>query len=409
MKDNYYFDNAATTWPKPESVYTFMDSFFRQYGVNPGRAGHTMSIEAERVTSATRRMLASFFNFPGSSERVVFTQNATDSLNIVLYGMLQAGDHVVSTHLEHNSVIRPLNHMVRDHQIQLTRVPHDANGYIDPDDVRQALRPNTRIIVINHASNVLGTVQDIAAIGKTARQAGVTLVVDSCQTAGVLPIDMNSMLIDILVFTGHKGLFGPMGIGGIVAAEHVCIKPLRVGGTGFDSITPYQPDDYPFHLESGTLALPGIAGLYAAQKWFAELGQSQSIETLDETQHHACCMAALEYIEKKEMHCIQQLIDGFSKIPGVKIYGPTHCNQRVATLSINVGRLPADQVGEMLDADYTICVRSGLHCAPLVHQQANTLEQKGTVRFSPGYFTDQEDVDLAITAVEELATIAPVD
>ncbi len=403
MKEHHYFDNAATSWPKPECVYQYMDEFYRGYGVNPGRAGHEMAVEAERMITETRRLMGQFFNLAGDSSRVVFTQNATDSLNTTLFGLLAPGDHVISTRVEHNSVIRPLNHLERDHQVAVTRVEHDDQGYADPEDVRKALRPETKVIVVNHASNVLGSVQDIEAIGKIAREANVTFVVDTCQSAGVLPVDMEAMNIDVLVFTGHKSLFGPMGIGGMLVREGIDIRPARVGGTGVDSITPFQPDDYPHHLEAGTIALPGVAGLNAAQKWFAELGREQLASGSNGVGHKEACRAALQYIDAVEQAHTKQLEAAFRDIEKVKVYGPAGDRPRVATLSINIGDLPADQVGTMLDADYGVCVRAGLHCAPLVHEDACTVPQKGTVRFSAGYFTDGEDMQQAILGVTELA------
>ncbi len=403
MKENYYLDNAATSWPKPECVYQFMDQFYRGYGVNPGRAGHELAVEAEKMISQTRRLLGQFFNFGHDSSRVVFTQNASDSLNIALFGMLEPGDHVISTRVEHNSVIRPLNHLERDHNVAVTRVEHDEQGYVDPQEVKKALRPETRVIVVNHASNVLGSVQDLKSIGQIAREAEVTFVVDTCQTAGVLTIDMQDCCIDVLTFTGHKGLFGPMGVGGMLVNDGIWIRPARVGGTGVDSITPFQPDDYPHHLEAGTVALPGIAGLNAAQKWFAELGKEQLNDSGGDVSHTQACRAALQHIEDKEVAHVKELETAFRDIETVKIYGPQGDRHRVATLSINIGDLPADQVGTMLDADYAVCVRAGLHCAPLVHQDANTVPQNGTVRFSPGYFTDGEDLEQAIEGVKELA------
>ncbi len=401
MKEHYYLDNAATTWPKPETVYATMDSFFRGYGVNPGRAGHELAVEAEKMITETRRMLAGFFGFTGDPSRVVFTQNATDSLNIALYGLIDEGDHVITTRLEHNSVLRPLNHMQRDHNVSVTFVGRDEQGYIDPQDIKNAITSKTKVVVVNHASNVLGSVQDLKAIGTICNAAGKTLVIDTCQTAGVLPIDMEKLGVDILTFTGHKGLFGPMGIGGMIVREGLDVRPARVGGTGVDSISPYQPDQYPFHLEAGTVSIPGIAGLNAAQKWFAELGRQQSDNK--EADHATACRAALEHIEKKEKEHVEKLAGAFRSMDGVTVYGPKSPDNRVATLSININDMPADQAGTMLDADYYVCVRSGLHCAPLVHEDQGTVEQKGTIRFAPGYFTDDEDIEQAITGISELA------
>lgn len=406
MKEQYYLDNAATTWPKPEVVYTSMDQLFRQFGVNPGRAGHEMAVEAERIIVETRRLLAGFFNFSGDPNRVVFTQNATDSLNMVMFGLLDRGDHVISTRVEHNSVLRPLNHLERDRGVEVTRVGRDAQGYIDPDDIRKAIKHNTKLVVVNHASNVLGAVQDIAAVGEICRQSDALFVIDTCQSAGVLAIDMEALGIDVLTFTGHKGLFGPSGIGGMIVGEHVNIPAMRVGGTGVDSITEFQPEIYPNHLEAGTVNFPGVAGLNAAQKWFAELGREQLADTENASSHTQACRAALEYVEQRELAHINRLVSAFEQIDGIKIYGPRGNGPRVATLAINIGDLPADQIGAMLDADHYVCVRAGLHCAPLVHVDDGTVEQNGSVRFSPGYFTDDEDLQQAIDGVTDLATIS---
>jgi len=406
MRDHYYFDNAATTWPKPEVVYTTMDTFFRRYGVNPGRAGHELAVEAEKMIEETRRLLAAFFDYGGDPHRVVFTQNATDSLNIALQGILKAGDHVITTRLEHNSVLRPLAHFERDGGVGVTRIGRDAQGYVDPDEIRRAINAKTRMVVVNHASNVLGSVQDIEAIGRVTRDAGVVLVVDTCQSAGVLPIRMDAWGIDVLAFTGHKGLFGPMGIGGMIVREGLDVRPMRVGGTGVDSIDPYQPEKYPYHLEAGTLALPGIAGLNAAQKWFASLGREQAGDGGKGLSHTEATGAALRHVFEREHAHVDRLMSAFGDVAGVRIYGPTGNRLRVATLAINIGALPADQVGEMLDADYHVCVRAGLHCAPLVHEDEQTVGQNGAVRISPGYFTDDEDLEQAIHAVTEIASFA---
>ena len=400
MKEHHYFDNASTTWPKPESVYAFMDAFFRSHGVNPGRSGYQLAIEAEQMIGETRRLLAAFFGFGGDANRVVFTQNATDSLNIVLFGLLGPGDHVVSTRLEHNSVLRPLNHLQRESGVEVTLVGRDAQGYVDPNDIGRALRARTRVAVVNHASNVLGSLQDLDAIAEVVANSDALLIVDTCQSAGVVPIDMDASGIDILAFTGHKGLFGPSGIGGLIVREGIDIRPLRMGGTGADSLLPFQPDDYPYHLEAGTVSVPGIAGLNAAQKWFAKLGREKGGERLS---HADACRAALGAIDAVERSHITRLDTALRDIEGVEVHGPVGNRARVAVLSMNVAGIPAEQTGAMLDADYHVCVRSGLHCAPLVHEDQSTLGQLGTVRFSPGYFTEDDDIELAIKAVRELA------
>jgi len=403
VKENYYFDNAATTWPKPEPVYQFMDKFFRAHGVNPGRAGHQMGVEAEAMVTETRRLLASFFGFAGDAHRVVFTQNATDSLNMAIFGLVGPGDHMVITRLEHNSVLRPANHLEHDHGVQVTRVGGDTQGYIDPEDIRAAIRPETKVVVVNHASNVLGAVQDIAAIGAIVAETDALFIVDTCQTAGVLSIDMDAWHIDVLAFTGHKGLFGPMGIGGMIVRDGVEMRPARVGGTGVDSISPFQPDEYPYRLEAGTICIPGIAGLNAAQKWFAALGRNGNGADMS---HAEACRKALMKVHAVETGCVDQLMLAFATTKGVKVHGPGGNGLRVATLSISFDGLAADQAGAMLDADHEVCVRPGLHCAPLVHEDRNTTAGNGLVRFSPGYFTDDEDVARAIEATTAVAAFA---
>ena len=403
MKDNYYLDNAATTWPKPEPVYQFMDSFFRSHGVNPGRAGHQMAVEAEQMIVQTRRMMAEFFGFKGDTNRVVFTQNITDSLNTVLFGVVNEGDHLITTRMEHNSVIRPANHLERDQGVAVSWIGRDAQGYIDPDDVRKAITPRTRVVVVNHASNVMGSVQDIEAIGSVVADSDALFVIDSAQTAGVLPIDMEACHIDVLTFTGHKGLFGPMGIGGILVREGVDIPPARVGGTGVDSITPYQPDIYPNHLEAGTVSIPGIAGLNAAQRWFAELGKE--ISGGGEMGHCDATRAALGHIHAKELACANQLLDAFRAMDKVIVYGPEGNGARVSTMTINIEGMLADQAGAMLDADHNLCVRAGLHCAPHVHEDEGTVACNGSIRVSPGYFTDAEDIQAAIEGVADIAEV----
>lgn len=401
MKEHYYLNNANTTWPKPEPVYRFMDEFFRRYGVNPGRSGDEMTLEAEKMTVETRRLLAAFFGFSGDFERVVFTQNATDSLNIALHGLLRPGDHVVTTRTEHNSVLRPLHALEQAGVIETTYVAHDERGYVDPARIGAALRSDTRLVVVNHASNVLGALQDLTSIGRVVAESDALLVVDTCQSAGVVPIHVDDMRIDVLTFTGHKGLYGPMGIGGMIVAHGVDVEPLRMGGTGVNSNDPAQPAEYPHHLEAGTLNVPGIAGLNAAQKWLAELGRSR--EDVPNLDHAEACTAAMRTIHHKEVTLIRRLEDHCRATPGVTTYGPQGEQPRVATLSIGFDRLPSNRVGEIMDADYHLCVRPGLHCAPLIHRDAHTIEHEGLVRFSLGWFNDDEDIEQAMKAVTEIA------
>ena len=402
MKENFYFDNAATTLPKPESVYQFMDQFFRSHGVNPGRSGHELAVEAETMILQTRRMLGEFFGYVGDPSRVTFSMNATDSMNTALLGQIQSGDHMVITRMEHNAVLRPTNHLERDSNVAVARVMADSAGYVDPQDIRMSIRPNTRVVVVNHASNVTGSLQNIKDIGQIVRDTDAAFIVDTCQTAGVVPIHMDEWGIDVLVYTGHKGLFGPSGIGGMIVAENIDIHPIRTGGTGVNSVSPFHPEEYPHRLEVGTISIPGIAGLHAAQKWFAKLGELQSTNYPDT--HQEKCEAALKHIHKVEIETTTQLIDAFDDMPDVIIYGPRGNQPRVSTLSINIGDLPAEQVASMLDADHGICVRPGLHCAPIVHEDQGTLKRNGTVRFAPGFFTDEEDIAQAIEGVRSVAT-----
>ena len=402
MKDNFYFDNAATTWPKPESVYRFMNQFFRSHGVNPGRAGYALAVEAEAMIGETRRLLAEFFGFCGDPNRVVFTQNATDSLNMALFGLVEPGAHLVITRLEHNSVLRPANHLARDSGAAVSRVRRDGAGYVDPEDIRKAITPKTRAVVVNHGSNVLGSLQDLEAIGRVVGETDAVFVVDTCQSAGVVPIDMDAWGIDVLAFTGHKGLFGPMGIGGLIVREGIALRPARVGGTGVDSISPFQPEDYPYRLEAGTVSVPGIAGLNAAQKWFAALGRARPGNQGGDMAHGDACRAALDHIAARERAHVGRLLQAFEAAENVVVYGPGAGQPRVATLSMNIDGITADQVGAILDGDHCVCVRAGLHCAPLVHEDEGTLVRQGAVRFSPGYFTDHEDMDRAIEAVMDV-------
>lgn len=401
VKENAYFDNAATTWPKPESVYAFMDAFFRSHGVNPGRSGHTLAAEAEQMIVQTRSMLARFFGFGGASERVVFTHNGTDALNQAIGGLVVPGDHLVTTRLEHNAVLRTVNHLERDGDVAITRVAPDDAGYVDPSAIESALRPNTRAIVVNHASNVIGTVQPLAAIAAIARLASLPLIVDAAQTAGVVPIDMDTLGIALLAFPGHKGLFGPMGIGGLIVAEDVALRPMRFGGTGVDSLSTYQPDAYPHRLEAGTVSLPGIAGLHAAQLWFRELGASL-VEGGEATSanHAELCRAAQVHIHSVEIGHIERIEAALQRYPKVRIIGRARHEARVATLSFTVNGMTTTRVADELDADHGICARAGLQCAPLVHVDAGTVDGGGTIRLSPGYFTDEEDMQQLLEALD---------
>ena len=421
MKDNYFFDNAATSFPKPESVYRFMDMFAREAAVNPGRSGYALSIESEQMVHQTRRMLADFFNSSAGPERVIFSQNITDSINLVLQSLLSDGGHVITSVVEHNSVLRPIAHASRDTDTDVSYIRVDDDGYIDVDAMARSFRADTRVVIVNHGSNVTGAVQDLPAISALCKSNGVPLLLDTAQTAGVLPIDLQATPVDLLAFTGHKGLFGPTGIGGLVVGADVDLHPQRVGGTGVDSADPYQPETYPARLEAGTLGIHAISGLHAAQRWFAAIGRSldtnnvrgddlidptgDEITSSASTDHNRLCALAQTHIGRRELAHIDKLATSLRDHPRIRLLGHTQPQlPRVATLSLLMTHLPSSEIGERLDADYHICVRTGLHCAPKIHQHLDTLDSDGAVRLSPGYFTTDEDVSHVANALLKLAS-----
>lgn len=379
-----YLDNAATVWPKPEDVYRFAIDFYRKTGVNPGRSGFDMAIEAGMILDQTRKRLTAFFGGDeGAPERLCFGYNATDSLNLIIQGLLSPGDHVITTNLEHNSVIRPVNHLIRDGGVEATFVPFDNAGFVDPDEIKKAIRSNTKLVVVNHGSNVLGTVQPISEIGKVCREKGVLFAIDTAQTAGAVPINMKEMNVDVLAFTGHKALMGFMGIGGICVRKHVQLRQTRSGGTGVQSAFPYHLEEYPWRMEFGTPNMVGVASLWAGQEWIAQEG--------------------LETIHGRQMDLTRRLVEGFRKIEGIKVYCCDKLENHLSTVTINVEALDAGNVGTMLDVDFNIATRTGLHCAPLVHRQIGTMEIHGGVRFSIGAFNTEGHIDAAIAAVREIA------
>ncbi|MEW5993820.1 MAG: aminotransferase class V-fold PLP-dependent enzyme [Candidatus Zixiibacteriota bacterium] len=380
-----YLDNAATTWPKPESVYSYMIDFGRRCGVNPGRSGFDRAIEAGDIVEQLRGCLTRFFGGdPAHPERLCFCYNATDALNLIIQGLLSSGDHVVTTNVEHNSVIRPVNHLVRDGGVTATFVPFDEQGFVDPDDIKKAIKPNTKLVVVNHGSNVIGTVQPVKEIGAICRERGVIFCIDTAQTAGRHPIDMEEMNVDVLAFTGHKSLMGTTGIGGLCVGSDIDIRHTRSGGTGVRSAYPYHLDEYPYRMEFGTPNVMGIASLWAGQEWIAGQGGVEAI--------HAC-----------EMALAKKLVEGFRNIDGVVMYCCNTLENHIPTVTMNVEGLEAGDVGIMLDVDFDIATRTGLHCAPLVHQQIGTIDIHGGVRFSIGPFNTEEHIDAAISAVSEIA------
>jgi len=381
--DLIYLDNAATAWPKPESVHQAVTESYRKIGVNPGRSGFDMAVEAGMVLDNTRKRLTAFFGGDEDvPERLCFGYNATDALNLIIQGLLSHGDHVITTNLEHNSVIRPINHLVRDAGVEATFIPFDGAGFVDPNEIEGAIKQNTKLVIVNHGSNVLGTVQPVSEIGKVCREKGVIFAIDTAQTAGIIPINMNEMNIDVLAFTGHKALMGYMGIGGLCVRKHVDIRQTRAGGTGVQSAYPYHLEDYPWRLEFGTPNMVGVASMNAGQDWIAETG--------------------IENIYRHEMNLARKLVQGFREITGVKIYCCDQMENHLSTVTINVDGLDAGDVGIMLDVDYNIATRTGLHCAPLVHQQIGSAEIHGGVRFSIGAFNTEAQIDTAIESIKAI-------
>ena len=424
MKDNVYLDNAATTWPKPEPVFAFMDRFSRDIGVNAGRGSHALAADADRMVRQARAMIAAFVGFSGPAERVVFASNGTDALNTAINGLVEDGAHVVTSGLEHNAVARVLNHATRDRAVRFSTVSCDSDGYVNPGSIASALQVDTGALVINHGSNVAGTIQDIDAIAKVASAANVPLILDAAQTAGVVPIDMDRRGIAVVAFPGHKGLFGPMGSGGLVMADGIELRAQRFGGTGVDSASEYQPSSLPWRLEPGTLGMPGIAGMHAAQLWFRALGEHLSAggdpavwspdviddidaildhaDSLSREQHAARCLLAIGHVHSVECAHVQRIESMLSGYAGVRVLGSARDGARVATISFVHSRIDAQEIADRLDADHGICVRAGLQCAPWAHRSFGSFDTGGSVRLSPGYFTDEEDLAQLSNALEDV-------
>ena len=381
MKRIIYFDNAATSWPKPVSVYKKMDEFIRKWGANPGRAGHRMAVGAERIIEETRYQIARFFGIK-DHRRIIFTLNCTDSLNIGIKGLLRKGDHVITTYLEHNSVSRPLEGLVRKGIITVTRVNNTEEGFIDLEELYKAFTPKTRLVVIVHGSNVIGSVQLIKEIGKISKEKGTIFMVDAAQTAGVIPIDVERDNIDLLAFPGHKALFGPPGTGGLYVGPGVNLETWREGGSGVDSESELQPEELPFKLEGGTTNTVGVAGLGAGIAFIQKEG--------------------IEKIRQHEMELTQYLLQKLSEMKKVRIYGSRDGEMRIGTVSFNIEGLSPAEVGAILDESFSIACRTGLHCAPYTHKKLGTFPE-GTVRFSMGYFNTRKEIDFAINSLAQIA------
>ena len=374
-----YLDNAATTLVKPQCVIDAVVKAMNSMG-NAGRGAHSNSLSASRVVYDTRCKLAKLFNCK-RPDHVIFTCNSTEALNIALNGIFDAGDHVITTDLEHNSVLRPLYRLEKAGEISLSFVRADKQGRPCYEDFESLIQPNTRAIVCTHASNLTGNAIDLVRVGKIAKEHGLMLVVDASQTAGAMAIDMEAMNIDILCFTGHKGLMAPQGTGGLCIREGVEIRPFKVGGSGVHSYDKEQPNPYPTRLEAGTLNSHGIAGLSAALDYLNEVG--------------------IDAIREKEMALMTRFYEGVKDIPGITIYGD-FSEERTAVVTLNIWDEDSSIISDTLFEDYDISTRPGAHCAPRRHEALGTTEQ-GAVRFSFSWFNTTEDVDAAIQAVRELS------
>lgn len=372
-----YLDNAATTWPKPEGVSEAVKDCIDRLGANPGRGGHRLSVQAGEVLAKTRRSLADLFGIR-DPQNLFFYANATQAINQALKGLLQPGDHVVISPWEHNAMARPLE-ALKKRGIRVTVVPPSSQGTVEPRTVEEALTPATRLIAMTHGSNVTGAVLPIEEIGAIAAKHGVPLLVDAAQTAGVLPIDVETMNIHLLAFPGHKGLFGPQGTGGLYVHPDIAMEPWIQGGTGSRSESLEHPSTRPDAFESGTPNTPGIAGLEAGVRFVIQTG--------------------LEVIHRREMALCDRLRAGLEEMDGVQMYGPK--DAALPVISFNVKGMDCLTVAGILDQHFEIAVRAGFHCAAMAHRSLGTHET-GTIRVSPGYFNDEKDIDDFLTALREI-------
>lgn len=375
-----YLDNAATTIQKPPCVIEAVTQALTSLG-NASRGAHEGALNANRLLYRTRQKLATLFGCP-KSEQVVFTANATEALNIAVSGTLRAGDHAITTALEHNSVLRPLYRLNRERGVELSIVPADSRGCVNYRDFEKLVQSNTRAIVCAHGSNLTGNLLDIDRIGEIARAHGLLFIVDASQTAGAAPIDMAASGISLLCFTGHKSMMGPQGTGGLCVNGDIDVEPFKVGGTGVQSFLEEQPPEYPTRLEAGTLNGHGIAGLSAA------------VDFIDAT--------GIDAIRARELGLARRFYEGVAAIPGVRVYGDFSTWDRCPIVSLNIGDVDSALVCDALAQDYGIATRAGAHCAPLMHSALGTREQ-GAVRFSFGYFNTVEETDAAIRALREIA------
>lgn len=382
QSDSYmYFDHAATSWPKPASVIEAVTQALLNDSANPGRGSHAMAVRASRILFNGRKQLAKLFNIKNPND-IAFAYNTTMALNMAIKGFLKSGDHVIATSVEHNSVRRPLHELEQNHQVAVTYIEADQEGNIDLQHLQQSFTKETKLVIVNHSSNLLGTIQPIVEISKLAHEHGAKMLVDGAQSAGILPIDVVEQGIDMLAFPGHKGLLGPQGTGGLYIAPDIELVPLLHGGTGSQSEAPYQPLIRPDRYEAGTQNTAGIAGLTEGVKHVLSIG--------------------VQRIYEHEWKLTQQLLEGLQSINGVTCLGPRLGEPRTAMVAFNVAMVDPSELSFILDQHYHIAVRAGFHCTPTAHYVAGTNE-RGAVRASLGYDTTTEQVDAFITAIQEIA------
>ena len=374
-----YLDSAATSYHKPDGVARAVAEAISHMG-NPGRGAHEASLDASRVVYGTREKMAGLFGVEEASQ-IVFTANSTESLNIAIQGLADPGDHVITTVMEHNSVLRPL-YLCQQRGVSLTILPFSAAGTVTPEAIEAVIRSNTRMIVCTHGSNLTGDLNDLEAIGRVCKKHHLLFVVDASQTAGVFPIQMDSMNIDVLCFTGHKSLMGPQGTGGMCVRKGARIRPLLVGGSGIDSYSKIHPQVMPTALEAGTLNAHGIAGLSAALDFIKKVTP--------------------DVIRQREEALTRRFVSQIKSIPGVKLYGNYEQFPRAPIISLNILDYDSGEIADALAQDYGIMTRAGAHCAPLMHEALGT-EEQGAVRFSFSYFNTEEEIDQAANAIRELA------
>ncbi|EJP6473982.1 aminotransferase class V-fold PLP-dependent enzyme [Clostridium botulinum] len=377
-----YLDNAATTYPKPEKVYSSILNYMKNVGASPGRGGYENALTGDRMVYKCRQSLINLFNF-NKIENVVFTSNITASLNILIKSIVKDGWHVITSSMDHNSVIRPLVSLEKSNKIELNILNCSEEGLINIEDFKNTIKDNTKLVVLSHASNIIGTIQPLEDIGKICKEKGIYFIIDSAQTAGVLPLDFKKLNCNALAFTGHKALLGPQGIGGFIIDDELnnIATNFIEGGTGSLSESTLQPDFLPDKFESGTMNTPGIAGLLAGIEYINEEG--------------------LNAIKEREECLSKEFINGLLNINSIKVYGPLDASLRTATISINSSKIDNSELGFLLDSEFGIMVRTGLHCAPLAHKTIGSFPQ-GTLRFSFGAFNDIKDINYALYALNNI-------